>query len=62
MGEQRYELKPFGVRYVCKCGNEMEYTGQMLMSDPPQFVHLCNECNSKENLREKYPTVRWEAI
>lgn len=60
MPEQRYELTPYGVKYMCDdCGNEMHYTGQMLMSSPPQFVHACF-CGVQKNLNDKYPVVRWE--
>lgn len=60
MKEERFELKPFGVRYICNCGGEMVPTGQMLMSNPPQFPHECKECGESVNLIEKYPTVKWE--
>jgi hypothetical protein len=58
--EERFELKPYGVRYLCDCNGEMIPTGQMLMSDPPKFPHECRECGKAINLIEKYPIVRWE--
>lgn len=63
MSEQRFDVKPYGVRYMCDvCGRgEMTYTGELKMTDPPLFVHQCGnpECNDKRSLREKYPTIRW---
>jgi hypothetical protein len=62
MGEERFEMKPYGVRYKCNCGGEMIPTGKMLMSNPPQFPHECKECREVVNLKEKFPTVRWETM
>lgn len=58
--EQRFELQPYGVRYLCNCGTEMEYTEEMIMVLSGLFVHKCSSCGNTENLREKYPLVRWE--
>ena len=60
MKEERFELQPYGVRYICDCGDEMLPTGTMLMTDPPKFPHKCQSCDSTITLNEKYPTVKWE--
>ena len=60
MKEERFEIKPYGVRYLCNCGQEMIPTGEILMSNPPRFPHKCNKCETRADLEEKYPTVKWE--
>lgn len=60
MGEQRFEMKPYGVRYLCECGSEMKPTGEVLPTYPPKYPHFCKKCEAKQNLSEKYPTIRWE--
>jgi hypothetical protein len=62
MKEERFEIKPYGVKYRCDCGGEMKPTGQMLMSDPPKWPHECKDCKAIANLTKKYPTVEWEVI
>jgi hypothetical protein len=63
MSEQRFEMKPYGVRYMCdECDLEMVQAGGALMSYPPKYPHNCLKCGNTENLRERYPTVRWELI
>ena len=60
MGEQKFEVVPYEVKYLCECGEEMKSTGRMFMSNPPQFPHKCEGCEKEINLTEKYPTIRWE--
>jgi len=63
MGEEIFEVKLYGVRYICDdCGGEMLPTGQILMSDPPRYPHKCLGCKKVVNLTEKYPTVRWKGV
>lgn len=62
MGEYRFEMKPYGVRYKCECGGEMLPTGTMLLVDPPKYPHKCEECEQSINLSEKYPAIRWEKV
>ena len=64
MSERTYEARMVGVDYTCDDCNTgvMEQTGVMLMSDPPQWPHKCNNCGVTKNLWQKYPTVRWERI
>ena len=61
-GEQRFEINPYGVKYLCDCQSEMEFTGKSFMSNPPQYEHCCSSCGKIENLQEKYPTVKWEFV
>lgn len=64
MGERTYEARTVGVDYICDACNTgvMEQTGVMLMTDPPQWPHKCNNCGTATNLWQKYPTVRWERL
>lgn len=49
------------VQAMCdKCGGEMiAVPGVILMSDPPQYPHRCNKCESTENYLEAYPHHAW---
>ncbi|OME10556.1 hypothetical protein CA600_12540 [Paenibacillus sp. VTT E-133280] len=60
MSEERFEVKPYGVRYRCECGGEMKPSSHILMSIPPQYPHECNKCKAVVNLTKRYPTVEWE--
>ena len=54
-------LKPVRVKYICdECG-EGEYRPKekLLLSDPPQFPHACNQCGDETTLSEQYPTIRF---
>ena len=62
MKEERFEMKPYGVRYLCDCDGEMLPTGNILISNPPKFPHECEKCGKSVSLLERYPTVRWEEV
>jgi hypothetical protein len=62
MGEERFVVKPYGVRYKCDCGGEMKPSSHILMSFPPQYPHECEKCGKGVDLSERYPTVKWEEI
>jgi len=62
------ELRVFQMNWTCpKC-----QTGSMLadsspgstalMSDPPQFRHICDQCGNVEWNSVKYPTVSYRAV
>ena len=61
-GEQRFKINPYGVKYLCDCQNEMEFTGRSFMTNPPQYKHYCSICGKTENLKEQYPAVKWERV
>lgn len=57
-------VKVFQVEFVCetcKQGN-MVFDGMTLTSNPPWFVHKCDNvnCGITANLRQRYPTIRYE--
>lgn len=45
----------------CKKG-KMLPTGITLTSYPPQYPHACDNCDTRENFLEVYPSVRYEEI
>jgi len=66
--EKRYDVRSFGVRYICdRCGQ-----GEMLALQGTQAYyqdngrilvrHVCNVCHQMGSFSEKYPTVRYEDI
>jgi len=64
MAEKSYEVRTFGVDYICDycCIGAMENTGIMLMTDPPKWRHKCVRCGEIADMFDKYPTVRFERI
>ncbi|UOK49472.1 hypothetical protein KU891_29105 (plasmid) [Bacillus tropicus] len=63
--EQTFEVRPFGVKYICdSCGEgEMLHTGEIKWrSSPPELAHECNQCGHKEYFHDKYPLIRWESL
>ena len=54
------ELKPQRYVAVCPCGGEYEFTGIVLTSNPPLYVHECCRCHLRTNLKSKSPEVRYE--
>lgn len=51
------EVKIIMVYQRCdKCGEGyMETNGNVLLSYPPQFPHICNNCGYREKYHKKYP-------
>ena len=42
------EVKAFEVKQYCDaCGEELTFTGQRLLSNPPKYVHICNKCGKR---------------
>jgi hypothetical protein len=64
MSERTYEVRTFGVDYICdKCERGvMNQTGKMFFVDPPLFVHKCSNCGDETGFTEQYPTVRFERL
>ena len=64
MSERTYEVRTVGMDYICDDCNVgvMEQTGVMLLTDPVQWPHKCNNCGKTKNLWQKYPDVRWKRI
>jgi hypothetical protein len=68
MPEQRVEVRPFGVRYICdacKQGEMMALSGAQALFQEGEKVlvrHVCNVCRTLMAFPEKYPTVRYEDV
>lgn len=65
MPEQRFEVRNVGIDYICDTcgkGKMFPHGNAMLMSNPPQFPHKCDNCEATKNLRERYPTFRVERV
>lgn len=61
---ERVEVKTYKEKLICeKCGGEMEATGEAHLTNPPQFLHLCQSCGYTESIRGiKYPTLHYEEV
>lgn len=66
--EERFDVKPIGIRYICEFCNEGEmiFTGRrgtIVNVEPPKFLfqHRCNKCGKTMDLPRSYPYVEWEA-
>lgn len=54
------EVKAYERQYVCPhCDvGYLKNTGMALMSNPPQYVHICTHCDKTTNVRgEQYPKI-----
>ena len=62
MPEIKKEVKTFEVNYIHdKCGEPMMPTGQVLMSNPPQFPHICR-CGHTATFPFTYPRTVYEKV
>jgi len=64
--ELRYKIidKPvemFMKKLVCDCGKEMK-RGKMLLSDPPKFEHICEDCNHTVITDVSYPALAYREM
>ena len=48
--------------YCDKCGTEMYFSGEVLLSYPPQFPHICPKCGFKITTKEQYPKLKYIPI
>ena len=51
------------VRAYCErehCEGELIATEHILLCNPPKYPHECEACGDYENLRERYPVIRYE--
>ncbi|HDR7324532.1 hypothetical protein CON85_23610 [Bacillus toyonensis] len=65
MMEQKFAVKPVGVKYVCdSCkGGDMVVTSNMkMLEDHIEYIHKCNRCGLERGLNDKYPLVRYEQV
>jgi len=64
MSETEQEVKTYVVNYICdECGDGfMEPTGEIYLTNPPQYPHVCNKCGAKKTFNKKYPYQRLEHL
>lgn len=56
--ETEIKIKHFEVKQYCdKCGEELKFTGEVLLSNPEKYVHKCEKCGNTEWLDKKYPCI-----
>lgn len=48
--------------YCDKCGTEMYFSGEVLLSFPPKFPYVCPKCGFKIATKEQYPKLKHIAI
>jgi len=67
--ETKTPIKFYKVNYCCDdCsikpnpGCLLKFTGQVLTSSPPYYVHVCGICNKRYNLHKLYPCTEYEKI
>lgn len=64
MGEVKMPVKVSRVEYICDhCGMDfMKPTGQMGMTNPPWYRHVCPKCGAYEILHHEYPRIIYEKL
>lgn len=61
--KKEVEVKTIEVRQYCdKCGTELTFTGEVLLSNPEKYVHKCNKCGNTEWYPKSYPCVEYKEV
>lgn len=61
--EKQTEVKSYEVHQYCdKCGEELTFTGEILLSNPEKYVHICEKCKNYEWLPKKYPCIEYKEV
>ncbi|MBY7121766.1 hypothetical protein ILS93_06535 [Bacillus sp. 16GRE42] len=65
MMEKEFEVRPFGVKYICDSCEE----GEMVLTDDfkiyekhMEFTHKCQKCGAERDFLEKYPLIRYQQV
>lgn len=59
--EKNISVVPVEVHLYCdECGTEMDFLGQVLMSNPPQYPHVCPKCGSQRIMDAQYPRITYQ--
>ena len=57
------EVKPFEVKQYCElCGEELTFTGEVLLSNPPKYVHKCDKCGKQFTFSQSYPSIEYKKV
>jgi len=63
--EREIKVKSYKVKYVCdddECKHDVVFTGEVLTSFPPLYIHKCESCGKKYNLRRSYPYITTKEV
>lgn len=62
--EKEYLKQPIEVKLFCdECGEEMQYSeGNVLLSYPPKYLHICTKCGHKSHQTRTYPYIKYEDV
>lgn len=62
MGEVTSPVRAVSIRYMCdQCGEgEMKSGDTVLTCNPPIYPSTCTKCGHRENMRDRYPHMRYE--
>ena len=62
MPTEKVPIKYFQEDYLCDVCGEGFYrsTGISLMSNPPQYPHICNKCEDRKTFNCIYPRIMYE--
>lgn len=65
--EKKFELRTVIVKHFCEpCakvgGGEYLPTGRVLLSNPPQYPHECNNCGEEKIFEKSYPTLEYVEV
>lgn len=65
MGERLKEVKTYRVDYVCDVceeGRMKRDGGIVLMSEPPQYPHVCDKCGARQLFENSYPYITYRVV
>lgn len=58
--EKLIEVKAHKVVQICdECGEELVFTGEVLLSDPAKYVHQCPKCCNIRWFPKSYPCIEY---
>jgi RNase P subunit RPR2 len=61
--EKQTEVKAYNVHQYCdKCGEELTFTGEVLLTNPEKYVHKCNKCGNTEWFPKSYPCIEYKEV
>lgn len=61
--EREVEVKTIEVHQYCdKCGEELTFTGEVLLSYPEKYVHKCEKCGHTEWFSKSYPCIEYKEV
>lgn len=55
------EVKVYEVKHYCdKCHVPTYFSGQVFMTAPAQYQHICPNCKTNHNLSKSYPSIEYK--